>query len=90
MRLYLSSFRMGDHPEHLVALAGGDRRRSVVIANAMDGAPPQVRRASVELESAALAGLGLGAAELDLGGYFGHQQRLRSGLPRTPACPSPS
>ena len=80
MRLYLSSLRMGDHPEHLVALAGGDGRRSVVIANAMDGAPPEVRRASVELELAALADLGLGAAELDLRDYFGHQQRLRRDL----------
>ena len=80
MRLYLSSFRMGDHPEHLVALAGGDGRRSVVIANAMDDAPPGVRRASVELELAALADLGLGAAELDLRDYFGHQQRLRQDL----------
>ena len=56
MRLYLSSFRMGDHPELLVALAGADYRRRVVIANAMDDAPPEVRRAGVELELAALAG----------------------------------
>ena len=82
MRLYLSSFRMGDHPEHLVALAGGDGRRGVVIANAMDDAPPDVRRAGVELELAALADLGLGAAELDLRGYFGHQERLRQDLAR--------
>lgn len=38
MRLYLSSFRMGDHPEKLARLAG--RGASVaVIANAMDDAP---------------------------------------------------
>jgi len=80
VRLYLSSFRMGDHPEHLVALVGGDGRRGVVIANAMDDAPSDVRHASVELELAALAELGLGAAELDLRGYFGHQQRLRQDL----------
>ena len=80
MRLYLSSFRLGDHPEHLVALVGGDGRRSAVIANAMDDAPPDVRRAGVELELAALADLGLGAAELDLRGYFGQQQRLRQDL----------
>jgi dipeptidase E len=80
MRLYLSSFRLGDHPEHLVSLAGAGGRRSVVIANAMDDAPPDVRRASVELESAALADLGLGAAELDLRDYFGHQRRLRQDL----------
>jgi len=32
VRLYLSSFRMGDHPEHLLALAGQDSR-AMVIAN---------------------------------------------------------
>jgi len=80
VRLYLSSFRMGDHPEHLVALVGGDSRRRVVIANAMDDAPPDIRRNSVEQELAALADLGLGAAELDLRGYFGHRQRLRQDL----------
>jgi dipeptidase E len=80
VRLYLSSFRIGDHPEHLVALAGRDGRRSVVIANAMDDAPPEIRRAGVELELAALAGLGVNAGELDLRGYFGQQQRLRQDL----------
>jgi dipeptidase E len=80
VRLYLSSFRMGDHPEQLVALIGGDNRRTLVIANAMDDAPPEVRRAGVELELAALAGLGLDATELDLRGYFGRQRRLRDDL----------
>ena len=37
MRLYLSSFRMGDHPEYLAALAGAPGRGAVVIAN---GPPP--------------------------------------------------
>jgi dipeptidase E len=34
----------------------------------------------VEPEVAALADLGVGAAELDLRGYFGHQRRLRQDL----------
>ena len=80
MRLYLSSFRMGDHPEHLIALVGEDSRRTVVIANAMDDAPPDVRRAGVELELAALADLGFDAVELDLRDYFAQQQRLRREL----------
>jgi dipeptidase E len=80
VRLYLSSFRMGDHPEHLAALVGEDGRRGVVIANAMDDAPPDVRRAGVKLELAALAGLGFDAAELDLRGYFDQEQRLRHDL----------
>jgi dipeptidase E len=83
VRLYLSSFRMGDHPEHLLALIGADRRPAVVIANAMDDAPPQVRRSGVDRELAALADLGLDAAELDLRGYFGDQQRLRRDLAGT-------
>lgn len=58
VRLYLSSFRMGDHPEHLVALVGQHSRRAVVVANAMDDAPPDLRRAGTGLELAALADLG--------------------------------
>src|SRR5689334_18104724 len=33
--------------QHLLPLAGEDRRRLVVIANAMDDAPPEVRRAGI-------------------------------------------
>jgi dipeptidase E len=80
VRLYLSSFRMGDHPEHLLTLAGQDSRRAVVIANALDDAPPDMRRAGAERELAALTGLGLDAAELDLRGYFGPRQLLRRDL----------
>src|SRR5689334_1500172 len=87
-RLYLSSFRMGDHPEYLTALVGesgrlgqdGAGRGAVVIANALDDAPAAVRRSGVEDELAALAGLGFDAVELDLRDYFGHQQRLRRDL----------
>ena len=80
MRLYLSSFRMGDHPEYLTALAGESGRSAVVIANALDDAPAGVRRSGVEDELAGLAGLGFDAVELDLRDYFGHQQRLRRDL----------
>jgi dipeptidase E len=80
MRLYLSSFRLGDHPEHLVALVGDAGRRAVVIANAMDVAPAGVRRSWVERELADLAGLGFDAAELDLRDYFPGRQRLRADL----------
>jgi dipeptidase E len=80
VRLYLSSFRMGDHPERLLDLIGADSRRAVVIANAMDDAPPDVRRAGVELELAALASMGLEPAELDLRGYFGRRRLLRRDL----------
>jgi len=65
VRLYLSSFRLGDHPEHLVRLI--DRPGPVaVVANAMDFAAPDVRQAAVRLELDALAEVGLAAVEVDL------------------------
>jgi dipeptidase E len=80
VRLYLSSFRMGDHPERLAALVGTGGRRAVVIANAMDDAPAEVRRSGVERELAALTDLGFEAVELDLRDYFGQERRLRRDL----------
>ena len=80
MRLYLSSFRMGDHPEHLAALVGEGGRRAVVIANAMDDAPAEVRRSGVERELAALTDLDFDPVELDLRDYFGQERRLRRDL----------
>jgi dipeptidase E len=80
VRLYLSSFRMGDHPEHLAPLVGDSGRRAVVIANAMDDAPADIRQAGVERELDALGALGFDAAELDLRDYFDAEERLRGEL----------
>lgn len=80
MRLYLSSYLMGDHPEHLRTLVGEDDRVAVVIANALDHVPAEARRSRVARELAALADLGFDAVELDLRDYFGQQQRLRHDL----------
>ena len=65
MKLYLSSFRLGDHPEHLVALL--PRNPSVaVICNAIDAEDPAVRAEKVAEEIRWLTELGLRAEELDL------------------------
>lgn len=80
MRLYLSSFLMGDHPEHLRTLVGQDDRGAVAIANALDHVPAEARRSRVERELAALAEHGFDAVELDLRDYFGQRQRLRHDL----------
>jgi dipeptidase E len=64
MRLYLSSFRMGDHPERMLELL--EPGPAAVIANAMDTAPTEVRNAAVERELDALAELGLDPEEVDL------------------------
>lgn len=47
MRLYLSSFRMGNRPDQLVALAGGGGKVAV-IANAKDAESVELRRAGVQ------------------------------------------
>ncbi len=69
MRLYLSSFRIGDRPDLLLAMLRTERPVAV-IANSIDGAPDDVRREGVKLELRALAALGLDAEELDLRQYF--------------------
>lgn len=65
MRLYLSSFRLGDHPARLLELAGHGRRLALV-ANAMDGATDDVRQAGVDREVADLTSLGFLISSVDL------------------------
>ncbi|MEV6010561.1 Type 1 glutamine amidotransferase-like domain-containing protein [Streptomyces sp. NPDC051976] len=71
MRLYLSSFRLGDHPERLLALLREPGpARTAVIANAMDDQPADIRAAGVAREVTALRELGLDPVELDLRAYY--------------------
>ena len=65
MKLYLSSFRLGDHPERLVALLPTDARLAV-ICNSIDAEDPLERREKVAAEIGWLTELGLHAEELDL------------------------
>lgn len=81
MRMYLSSFRIGDHPERLVGLLEAPGPVAV-IANAIDGASEQIRREGVELEVRALVELGLHAEDLDLRDYFDASDRLGAALER--------
>ncbi|MCO5991860.1 Type 1 glutamine amidotransferase-like domain-containing protein [Actinoallomurus rhizosphaericola] len=72
MRLYLSSFRMGDHPDRLLALL---RERPAhadvaVIANALDAQAEPERSAGVRREADELTRLGLRPAEVDLRDFF--------------------
>ena len=65
MRLYLSSYQLGAHPEVLARLVQGDRR-GWVVANALDGLDEDRRRNDTERQIEALAALGLRAVDLDL------------------------
>lgn len=75
MRLYLSSFRNGDHPERLLDLVGRGRSavgaRVAVIANGIDAEDAGVRKAGVAGEFERLGALGLEPAEVDLRDFFG-------------------
>lgn len=74
MRMYLSSYRLGDHPERLTALLRTPGP-AAVIANAMDAVPDR----GVAYELTALGSLGIEARELDLRDHDS-PERLREAL----------
>lgn len=78
MRLYLSSFDLGNRPEALVALAG-PARRAAIIVNALDHRP-QARTAWLTEQTNKLVGLGFSVVELDLRHYFAAADGLREFL----------
>ena len=78
MRLYLSSSRLGNHPERLVALVP-PRTRVIIVLNALDNAP-QAREEWLASQTADLESLGFVVEELDLRNYFGRPERLASAL----------
>ena len=82
MRLYLSSYRMGDRAGALLALLGSGKRAAIV-ANALDNISPSARkiyREEVYDPRAELGSLGIAAEELDLRQYFGREPALADTL----------
>jgi dipeptidase E len=80
MHLYLSSYRFGDEPRRLRALAG-DGQRAAVIANALDYSTDLARKnAGTVREIEGLADLGFDARELDLRCYFDTPSALHDAL----------
>lgn len=82
MRLYLSSFRLGNRPQRMLDLLRGGTR-AAVIANADDYKDVDLRATSVEREMNDLRGLGLTPVEVDLRRYFDRPDELRSVLEET-------
>ena len=64
MRLYLSSYRVGNYPDRLLALCAG--RRTALVPNALDGLPASVRDAGLQRDLTDLGQLGLKVTEIDL------------------------
>ncbi|MEH0971956.1 Type 1 glutamine amidotransferase-like domain-containing protein [Micromonospora sp. CPCC 205546] len=79
MRLYLSSFRLGNRPQRMLDLLRGGTRAAVV-GNADDYKDADLRATSVEREMNDLRGLGLTPVEVDLRHYFDRPDALRSVL----------
>lgn len=76
MKLYLSSYRLGDDPQRLAELAGSNKK-AAVIANAMDFLPdPEGRKQSADREITDLKALGFQPEEIDLRNYFGKPDEL--------------
>jgi dipeptidase E len=75
MRLYLSSFDLGDQPEELVALVGSARRAAIIV-NALDNRP-EGRAVWLKEQTGKLVGLGFSVVELDLRSYFGESDQLK-------------
>jgi len=82
MRLYLSSYRLGDSAGALLALLGSGAR-AAIISNALDHIPAAARasyRAEINDPVADFAALGIAAEELDLRDYFDAPLRLETAL----------
>ena len=79
MRLYLSSYGLGNNPEALLALLG-DKTRVAVILNASDASPADRRQASLDREIDNLKSSGLEPSDLDLRAFFGRKEAFRAAL----------
>jgi len=82
MRLYLSSYRIGDRAGALLALLGSGKR-AAIISNALDNVSPAARdlhRRETYDPHAELGSLGIVGEDLDLRHYFGMPRRLAETL----------
>lgn len=80
MKLYLSSYHLGEHPERMLC-ASAENSRVGVIQNALDCYTDVPRRKrELESEFRDLRSLGLEPEELDLRAYFGKADELRERL----------
>jgi dipeptidase E len=79
MKLYLSSYHLGNNPEKLVELFSGNKKIAI-IANAMDFADDSQREEKIKHSITELKNLGMLPEEIDLRVYFGEQEELSKKL----------
>ena len=79
MKLYLSSYRLGNHTETLKQLVGIPNAKVAVSVNALDCYADKARTAEVlQRELADMTALGFEAEQLDLRNYFGSDGLLEA------------
>jgi dipeptidase E len=79
MKLYLSSYNLGDNPEQLIDLIGINKKIAV-IGNASDLKSVEERKGKIKEEFDHLIEISLSPEELDLRKYFGKQKELEKKL----------
>mgnify|MGYP001547365501 FL=1 len=79
MRLYLSSFHLGNKPQIFSDLVG-EGKKVALILDAGDADAPEIREGRVARQIEELGHIGLSATDLDLRAYFGHMDELRKEL----------
>lgn len=79
MRLYLSSYKLGNKPDELLGLLNG-RRRTAIIENAKDFQTDDERAVSLAEQVQLLETLGLEPSAVDLRDYFGRAEALKEEL----------
>ncbi len=79
MRLYLSSYGLGNKPEQMLPLIGGTKRTAVIM-NAQDNVLPDRRSERLIKEIDNLTALGMHPEELDLRDYFGKTNELKTAI----------
>jgi dipeptidase E len=79
MKLYLSSFKLGNHTDELVKMVGENKHVGVV-TNSRDGYDQHEVLKRVELELDSLSELGFTPEIVDLRKYFGKKDELRKVL----------
>lgn len=81
MKMFLASYRFGDHVEKFLALTGTPGRVAVIAA-AADGWPSAARQSAVTTELRDLRALGFDPHELDLRSFVGRPEQLAIELDR--------
>ena len=79
MRLYLSSYGLGNEPEEMLPLIRGSKRTAIIM-NAQDNASLEGRAERLQREVENLTSIGLQPEELDLRDYFGKPKELEAAI----------